>query len=181
MGKSARIHNFDALKDARAALATFAQEVGASLASVDADIQRVSQWLSVDRTTHWKLELRRRQEAMQRIKAEIMRKRIVASPDPASVSLEERRLDRARERLEEARRKIEKVQRWVPVWQREAMLYKSSTRSLSDALHGDIPRALAVLAGMMQTLDEYTGLAPEPAEQQPHPTPPVRRDTEDGS
>jgi hypothetical protein len=171
MSDSARIHNLEALKDARHALAEFREQVSASLASVDADIQKVAQWLKVERPTHWKLELRRRQEEVQKARAEIMRKRTVAAPEPAGVSLEERRLERSRLRLEEAKRKLDKVRRWVPVWEREAMLYKSSTRSLTQALHADIPRAMAALAKMMESLEQYADVPPpqEPLPEDPLP------------
>jgi hypothetical protein len=169
MADSARIHDFEALKEARAALADFAEQVSTALASVDADIERVAHWLKVDRPTYWKLEARRREEEIERAKGEIMRKRIIAAPDPASVSLEERRLARAKARVEEARRKLDKVRRWMPVWEREAMLYKTSTRSLTEALHADIPRALAILSRMMETLDHYAALAPPAGDPEPAP------------
>jgi hypothetical protein len=164
MADSARVHDSEALKLARSALSQFAEQVSGALASVDADIERVSQWLRVDRQTHWKLEVRRRVEAVERGKAEIMRKRIIAAPDPASVALEERQLDRARQRLDDARLKLDRVQRWVPTWEREAMLYKTSTRQLSEYLNADVPRALAILSRMMESLEAYTAVAPPPGE-----------------
>lgn len=164
MTESARIYDIEALKAARAALAVFAEEASAALASVDADIQRVSQWLNSDRPNHWKMELRHRQNKVESIKGEIMRKRIIAAPDPASVVLEERRLQRAAERVEEARRRLECTKRWAPVWDREAMMYKGSTRSLTEALHSDIPRGMAILARMMETMEEYESIVPPPGE-----------------
>lgn len=163
MGESARIHDVESLKAARHALAEFAESAAAALATIDVEVQRISHWLNVERPTHWKLELRRREEAVERGKAEIMRKRIIAAPDPASVVLEERRLDRARERLEEARRRMEHVRRWAPIWDREAMLYKGSTRGLAVTLQADIPRALAVLGAMMESLEGYADVAPPPS------------------
>jgi hypothetical protein len=162
MADSARIHDVEALKRARAALADFAEATGMALASVDSDIQRITQWLNVDRPTHWKLEMRRRSEEVERGKAEIMRKKIIAAPEPASIVLEERRLERAQRRMEDARRRLESVRRWAPVWEREAMMYKGSTRGLSEALHADIPRGLAILSRMMESLEAYAAIAPPP-------------------
>jgi hypothetical protein len=164
MADSARIHDVEALKRARAALADFADQVGAALASVDSDIQRVSQWLNVERPTHWKLEVRRRMESVERGKAEIMRKKIIAAPEPASVVLEERRLERARQRVENAQRRLDSVRRWAPVWEREAMMYKGSSRALTEALHADIPRGLAILSRMMESLEAYAAVAPPSGE-----------------
>lgn len=164
MGESARIHDVETLKLARAALSQFGEEIRTSLASIDSDIQRMSQWLSADRPNHWKLEIRHRETKLERIKAEIMRKRIVAAPEPASTVLEERQADRIHLRIEEARRRLAATRRWAPVWDREAMLYKSSTRGLSEALHGDIPRAIAILGKMMESLEDYAAIAPPAGE-----------------
>jgi hypothetical protein len=51
------------------------------------------------------------------------------------------------------------------------MLYKSSTRSLTQALHADIPRAMAALAKMMESLEQYADVPPpqEPLPEDPLP------------
>jgi hypothetical protein len=163
MADQARVLSLETLKDAKGALVDFAEVCGQTLMSVDADIGRVTQWLG-QQAAHWKREVRKREEAVERCKTDIMRKRIIAAPEPASVVEEEKALRRAKAGVESAHRKLEAVRRWLPVWEREAMLYKSSTHGLSEALHAMVPAAAARLERMHQSLEAYTRLAPPPGD-----------------
>jgi hypothetical protein len=156
----ARIQSVEALKDVKAALAEFTEAVTQILTSVDADINRVSQWLSQDRPAYWKAEIRRREDEVARAQSAIMRKRIIAAPEPASVVEEQKALDRARRRLAAAQKKLENVRRWAPIWEREALLYKTACRGLAEAVHRDMPGAAARLDSMMESLDVYLSMLP---------------------
>ncbi|MBS0196587.1 MAG: hypothetical protein JSR77_07500 [Planctomycetes bacterium] len=160
MSESARIHDFRALSDAKAALIKFVDEATAALASMDADVQRMSQWLSSDRPSHWKAEIRRREDAVNAAKAEIAKKQLSRAPEPASVVQERKALERAKLRLEDAQRRAENVRKWAPRWEREAMMYKGACQALSEALHRDIPLACARLDAMRNTLEAYARMAP---------------------
>jgi hypothetical protein len=157
MADRARVLSVDAMKDAKACLVEFMETCGGALMSVDADINRVTAWLQ-QQVGHWKRELRKREDEVNKVKTDIMRKKIIAAPEPASVVEEEKFLRRAKSRLESAQRKLEAVRRWAPVWEREAMLYKTSTHRLSEALHADLPAALVRLERMFRALEEYTRL-----------------------
>lgn len=164
MAESARVLSTDALKGAKAALAEFAEDVAATLAGVDSDIARVSHWISHDRLAHWKREHRRREDGAAHARSEIMRKQIIAAPEPASVVDERRAYERAKRRVEEADRKLAAVRRWAPVWEREALLYKGSCQPLAEAIHRDVPIAMARLERMLSSLEAYGRLAPPRAE-----------------
>jgi hypothetical protein len=157
MADRARVLSVEVMKDAKACLVEFMETCGTALMSVDADINRITQWLQ-QQVGHWKRELRKREDEVNRVKTDIMRKRIIAAPEPASVVEEEKFLRRAKARLDSAQRKLEAVKRWAPVWEREAMLYKTSTHRLSEALHADLPAALVRLERMFRSLEEYTRL-----------------------
>jgi hypothetical protein len=159
MSESARVNSVEALKQAKTAFIEFSDAVASALASIDADINRVSSWLNQDRPAHWKRQVRLREEAINKIKTDIMRKRIIAAPEPASVIEEEKALDRAKMLLGHAQSRQEAVRRWAPTWDREAMMYKTSTHQITEFMHRDIPVALARLDRMMTNLDEYTRIA----------------------
>lgn len=160
MSGSAKVNSTEALKQAKAAMAEFSDAIVTSLASVDADINRISSWLNQDRPAYWKRQVRHREEEVIKIKTEIMRKRIIAAPEPASVVDEEKALVRMQIKLTQAQARLEAVKRWAPTWDREAMMYKSSTRSLLEFLHADIPRAEARLERMLDSLEAYAKVAP---------------------
>jgi hypothetical protein len=155
----ARVQFLPVLKDVKAAMVEFADEVNQALATVDAEIGRISQWLSQERPAYWKAEIRRREGALNKAKAEVARKRLISAPEPASVALEQRAVDRAKRRLEEAQKRMDAVRRWAPVWDRQALMYKTACHGISESVHADTPRALARLERMLQSLEEYTQLA----------------------
>jgi len=156
----AHVKSVSALKDVKAAVAEFIETVSSSLASVDADIQRMNQWLTHERPGHWKREVRKREEQLTLAKTAVMRKVIIAAPEPASVVEERKAVDRMQRRLDSARRKLESVRRWAPVWEREAELYKSSCNELVEAALGTLPLAKARLDRMVESLEAYSKIAP---------------------
>ena len=156
---SARVHSMQALRDMKAAVADFAESVSRTLTSVDADINRITQWLSQDRPAYWKLQLRKREEAVAKIQGDIMRKRIIAAPEPASIVEEQKALEKAKRRMESAQRKLEAVRRWAPVWEREALLYKTACRGITEAIHRDMPAAAVRLETLMRSLEAYLQVA----------------------
>lgn len=160
MSEAARVNSTEVLKQAKAAMAEFSDAIITALASVDADINRVSSWLNQDRPAYWKRQVRHREEEVIKIKTAIMRKRIIAAPEPASVVDEEKALDRMKIKLVQAQARLESVKRWAPTWDREAMMYKTSTRSLLEFLHADIPRAEGRLERMLDSLEAYAKVAP---------------------
>jgi hypothetical protein len=156
---AARVHTLQVLKDVKAAVVEFSDAVNQTLTSVDSDINRVTQWLTQDRPAYWKAQVRRREDDVTRAQTDIMRKRIIAAPEPASVVEEQKVLDHVKRRLAGAQRKLENVRRWAPMWEREALLYKTTCRGLAEAIHRDMPAATVRLDQMMASLDAYLRIA----------------------
>jgi hypothetical protein len=155
----ARVHDIAVLRDVKAALQAFAQEAQLAVASVNADVERVGQWIASDRPAHWKHEVRRNEEKVEAAKAEIRRKEFAAYPNPADTSHERKLLRQAQQRLERAAEKRETVRKWSVMWERESAVFKSGCGPLNEILHREVPQAIARLERMMESLDEYMKLA----------------------
>jgi hypothetical protein len=168
---SARLQSLDTLKDVKAAVMEFAEAVNRTLTGVDADVGRVGQWLNQDRPAHWKARVRRCEDEVAKAQADIMRKKLIAAPEPASVVEEQKALDAAKRRLAHAQRKLDNVRKWAPVWDREAMLYKTACRGLTEAVHRDMPAAAARLDHLMASLEEYMRVAVPRTEGEAAPPP----------
>lgn len=165
MREAARVNSLEALARVKAALVKFSESVGASLSSVDSDVQKIGSWLSLDRPAHWKAQIRRREDEVNGAKMAIMRKRIISAPEPASVVDERKVLRRAQARLERAKERMAHVKRWAVEWEREAMVYKTAASPLSDALVRDVPNAIADLKQLMAHLEKYLSMqAPSDAD-----------------
>jgi transposase-like protein len=159
MSDRARILNTEVLRDVKAAMTDMRDSILATLASVDAEIARTSSWLNQQQLGHWKRQVRRQEDEVNKRKMDVARKRLIAAPEPASVVEEQKNLNKAKARLAHAQRKYENVRRWAPVWEREALLYKTATGALTETLARDIPVAIARLERMLASLEEYHRLA----------------------
>lgn len=161
MPERAKITDIEALRDLKAALAVFAEEVRTTLSGVDAEVGRVGQWLTHERPAHWKHEIRRREDKVQAAKAAIAAKQLARAPEPVSVAQERKDLQRAQSTLDEGQHRAAAVKRWASVWDREAQLYKSSCSGLTETLERDVPMGISRLERMMQALEAYLRVSGE--------------------
>jgi hypothetical protein len=160
MAESARVLATEAMHEARAALAEFAETVERTLSGVDADIYRMDDWLRRDRPRHWKRQIQARDTAVQAAKALVSRKIILAAPDPARAIEEREMLKKAQRRLAEAQRRQEASRRWAIVWEKQAMEYKGGARDLRDMATVQIPAVLGRISRMMESLEGYLSIEP---------------------
>ncbi len=160
MADRANVQSIDALKEAKAALAAFAEDVGAVLANVDSDVARMGQWVTMERPSHWKREIRRREDDANRARQEISRKILVSTPEPASTVLERKALARCVRRVEEAQKRAENSRRWAGTWDKQSLLARGALAALAEHIRADIPRAIARIDRMIESLQAYTLLAP---------------------
>jgi len=163
-GEYVWVESFEALKRLRAALCKFAEVVGAGLAEADADLQRERNWINLDRPTYWQAEAKKRAEALAKAKIALVGKKFQTTPlggRPSCVE-EEKELAKAMRRVEEAERKLASVRHWRRRFDEEFFSYQGVTSSLSQALVGDIPNAVARLDNMLTALEAYAAsTAPE--------------------
>jgi len=158
MAESARINSVTALRDLKLALADFIEQINIAFASVDAEIGRMGQWLQQERPAYYKHAVRRAEDAVTRAKSDISRKQYMRAPEPVSVVEERKVLEKLKRRLEELQRKQDAVRKWAPRWEREAMMYKSTCRPLTECAQATLPRAIERLEKMAVAIEEYLRL-----------------------
>ena len=155
MAERAKVSDVAVLKDMKIALVKFAEEIRTTLSGVDSEVQRVGQWLTHERPSYWKHEIRRREDKVQHAKAAIATKQLARAPDPVSVAQERKDLQKVQRQLDEGEHRAAAVKRWAPVWDREAQLYKSSCSGLGETLERDVPSGVARLERMVKALEDY--------------------------
>lgn len=178
MSERARVLSTEALKEAKAALAEFAEAVSIALSAVDSDVNKMTSWLQNDRPAHWQRQVRLRHERVEKAKAEIAKKQLTAAPEPASVVFERKALKRRQDELEAAKGRLAAVKRWAPVWEKQAQLYKGACRQLTEALARDIPAATLRIERMLDSLEEYHRLSAPRGEEDGSSPPAAREATE---
>lgn len=167
----AQVHSLGAIDDYRAALAHFAHSAKGALELADLEIRRSLEWLSQAQLAHWRLELRRREDAVVTAKQDLHRARMSLTafghvPDCAD---QKAALAKAQARQAEAERKLVSVRRWTQTLQTEVDDYLGPARQLLSMLEGNIPKSLALLERMSRSLEAYLEVAP-PVTTAPAPT-----------
>lgn len=161
MSQQADVKSIDILAFLKAAFAGFAHETGQAVSEVEIQGQRAVDWICVDRAAHWKAEVRRMNELVNKAIKDLEHCRTFKKVgDNAPSCIEEKKaLDKARQRLARAEEKAEAVRRWTPVVQqqyREAGVRLVRFREVIDV---DCPRAIAQLERMLKALDAYREVA----------------------
>jgi len=155
--ESAQVGSVAAIEAFQAALAKYIDESKQALVMIDLEIRRAVDWVRIDRAEHWKHEIRRAGDAVNRAKDDLHKCLSFKSMDnytPSCVD-ERKALQRAQERLKLAEQKAEAVRRWTRALSHELNEYSGRIVQFNAALDGDIPKSLAVLSRILDTLDRY--------------------------
>ncbi|TVQ54979.1 MAG: hypothetical protein EA377_04325 [Phycisphaerales bacterium] len=168
MAQSANIRSLDAVKDFKAALAKFGDQVKQSLISAHSDMRKGIQRLQTDHYTYWQHEEKKWTRKLAEAKSELYRAENESRDTRSSPVLERKAVERAQQRIEECRRKMERVKYWVRNLEKEAALCLSQLQQVDELVQADLPRTAAKVERMMQSIESYLKLqAPETRREAP--------------
>lgn len=157
----AEVHSIDALRDLRAALAVYGEDVLAALGAADAEIRRTVQWLQQDRPYFWQEQIKRRRERVATAKADLFRLRLQKTPEHhPSLAEPKERLRLAEAALQDAERRLMLTRKWQPALQQAVIEYHGAVQRLKDAASADVPRAMALLTRIVEALEAYLQVQP---------------------
>jgi len=157
MSQGAQVGSIAAIAEFQAALANYAAESKQALTMLDLEIRRAVDFVKIDRAKYWQFEIRKAGEAVMRAKDELHRCLTFKSSDnftPSCVD-ERKALQKAQERVRLAEQKAEAVRHWSRAMQHELNEFAGRIVQFNAVLEGDIPRAMAVLHKILDTLDRY--------------------------
>jgi len=156
MSSQAEVRSIEALRDFRADLAVYGEDVSATLGSVDAEIRRTVQWLQQDRPFYWQEQIKRRRERVASAKADLFRLKLQKTPEHhPSLAEPKERLRLAEAALLDAERRLIAVRKWQPALQQAVLEYHGSVQRLKDLSAADVPRAIALLSRVVEALEAY--------------------------
>ncbi len=160
MSGGAHVDSFEAVREFRAAVATFADEARDALATYDLELGRTLEWLLSHQPQAWQQEVRKAEEAVRVAKIELGRCRSQKLPGGGEPScMEEKKLlERAKRRQQFAEEKLLVTRKWGQTFNRDATQYTSQASQLGDLFDSDLPRALALLDRVLLTLEAYANL-----------------------
>ncbi len=160
MPAAAKVISIDAVERMGTALRAFRAEAGSGLDDLQLEIQRGLQWIHHDRKEYWSAEVRRGEERVTQCRLQLqqaMTYRRVADHQPTCID-EKRALAAAKRRLQTAHEKLEAVRHWSRVIDRAVDEYRAGRAPLAAFLDGDLPKSLAVLGRMSESLHAYVAM-----------------------
>jgi hypothetical protein len=162
MPDRAHVTSVDALETFRASLIIYLSKARPTLEEVSADVQRTRGWLEGEKRTYWESEFRRRGRALEEAQAALFSSKISKLREVSAA--EQMAVQRAKRALDEAEAKLRVVKQWNRVFDNRVDPLVKQMEKLHTVLANDMVQAVAYLAQAIDTLHEYAGVIPSPAE-----------------
>ena len=157
MSGQVQVEDFEVFRLFRGALLKFAQAAEQSLSGAESEIASIHSWIESEQATYWQGQLRKRTEAVAKARDAVRQKKLYKDSTgrtPGAVE-EEKALAKCVAALDQAQEKIEAVRRALPRLEKEADLYRGASSRLMGTVTVEVPRAVALLDRLADTLDQY--------------------------
>lgn len=163
MSQRVEVRSFEAVESFRSAVVRFIETANAALASAEADIARTLNWLDTEQVPHWKSQLKKSADALEKAKAAYREKRFYKDASGARHSaIDELKVLR---KVEAKRAEIEKrakaTRRNLRELQRDITMYHAGAHQLRNMVNGILPVAVEELRRVVMQLEAYVQAAPE--------------------
>jgi hypothetical protein len=172
MSQTARVFSFDDLEFLHATLARFGVQGQEALATAELEIRRIHEGIK-ERLSFWQREVNRRQEEVNRCRADLAHKRALADGRRTGAADQEIALAKARQRLREAEEKVVVCRRWLVQIPDVIREYEGYARMLAGMLDANLKQSLALLQEKIYILKAYADLHPPSEEPAPAPAAPA--------
>ena len=161
MGTSANVRSLEAITSVKTALVQFSDRVEQALTILESEMRRVQEWLEHDCPRYWKQQVHQANDDLAQARAELHRCLMFPIADERPSCMEERAaVKRAEARLEYCVEKVERVKHWIAEINREKFEYQGRASRLAGVTEIDVPRAIGVLAKLVERLEEYHASRP---------------------
>ena len=145
----ANVHSIAALRDLKAGVIVFQQEVQGGLQVAQMELHKIIAWIEEDRPAYWQAQTRR---AFDRVAAT---RTALASAQLPSCIEEKKAHQKAKLRLEHCHEQLQRMKRWAVKLQREVDEFRARMAAVQRIVEGDLPKAIAVLDRSLAALEAY--------------------------
>lgn len=157
MAQTAHITSVDAIAAFRAALIVFLGKVRPLLEETSGEITRTRQWVEEDQRRHWENQFRLRWRKLEEARAELFNATLSKLQEASSLHhMAVQRADRAVRECEAKRAMLRKWSR--DLGDKTDPLLKQISQ-FETFLTADMPRAIAYLDRVIESLEAYAGIA----------------------
>jgi hypothetical protein len=154
MSQFARVTSIDALREFRAALIEFADTGRSALGEALSEVQRTVWWIQNEMRDHWQRELKQRSNKLAEARTDLARAQMQQRSDVT----ERKAVQAAVRRVEEAEEKLRQIKKWSTEMERQQMLFRGQCSQLSGSLDGELPKTIAWMERMIDSLQQYVSL-----------------------
>jgi hypothetical protein len=157
---SANVRDIDIIRDFRAKLIRFAEEVQAALRTMQMETHKAFEWIEQDRPHYWTIEMRKAFDLVASTRTALTTCQMRTVAGRRSSCIEEKvAYDKAKRRLQQTQEQMEKLKRWAVKIHHEADEFRGRMSALQRLLDVDIPQALAFLDNSATILEGYAEIA----------------------
>lgn len=158
MSQAANVTSIEVVRDLKAALLKFAEQVRAALVALDLESRRPVEWIDHDRARYWPAEVRKASDSLSEARIALERCELSTSGDERRYCYDERKaVERFKRRLHLAEEKVQAVRRWSVKIRKEVEDFKVQLAKLSHYLDADFVQAVAAAERMAGALEKYVG------------------------
>lgn len=159
MSTAANVESIQALSDFRAAVANFAEAANKLLDESDMELRRAAQWVTQDQPLYWRREVQKAIDAVALARNELERAQQALLDGQRPTCFQQKKaLEAARQRQRRAEEKLEVTRQCAGRIQKHASEYASRMSQFRELLAADVPRAMALLGRMVQSLEAYASI-----------------------
>lgn len=157
----AHVRDIDAIREFRAALVRFSEELAGTLDALRIELQRIAAWIEQDRPFYWTGQVRRAFDKVAETRTALTtcQMRTVAGRHPSCIE-EKVACEKAKHRLQHCQQQVERVKRWEHKLAHDSDEFRGRLAGLQRLLEGDIPRMLALLEKISTILESYADVSP---------------------
>lgn len=160
MNRMARVGSIETIEDLKNSFVNFREEVEAAMYVVESEMQRMLTWLKHDQHKYWMREIKKSEEILSETKGDLHRKKITSIAGQQGSFYEEKaQVRKAKMRLEEAQEKLEITRKWIVRVEEAITEYKAQSQALAATMDLDVPKAIATLNNIMESVEGYLQVA----------------------
>ena len=156
MSESAHVTSIMAIRDFKANLTTFREEIGLVLDEIRHKILYAIEYIERDRPVYWKNQVRRGFDDVAAARSRLAACQLQKTVDFHPSCIEEKEeLTMARRKLQQAQETVERVRHWGFQLRNELNEFHGRTAQLDHCLHEGVPQALLFLERAVTILESY--------------------------
>lgn len=156
MAERAHVTSTEAIDAFKAALVVYLSKSRLLLEDACDEVLRLRTWLQTDRRLYWEAQVRRRQKVLEEARQVLFSAGMAKLREPSAA--ERAAVQRAQRALAEAEEKLRRVKHWTREYEHRVEPSLRQLESLRTVLTHDLPKGVAYLNQILQTLDAYAGM-----------------------